>query len=133
MTLTISHYIYLSKEERYKLHVGEKVDVIGFCVPVWFKKGSTSEPAKEIFCKYKLTNENLKKIIFENDGYSINLPQSEKEDDPKPSEKLLDISENGSEYIAFQQYHTMNFGEMDFEVIHFVEIKDTEALISTLD
>ena len=53
-TLTVSHYIYLSREQRYELNDGKDIEIVGICVPVWFQKGNTSEPAQEIFCKYKI-------------------------------------------------------------------------------
>ena len=50
-TLTISHYVYLNREQRYDIHDLKPVEVIGVSVPVWFNNGNTSEPAKEVFCK----------------------------------------------------------------------------------
>ena len=58
ITISISHIIYLDKNERYDLYHGKKIKKIGFFVPVCFCNGETSEPAHEIFCKYFLTNEN---------------------------------------------------------------------------
>ena len=63
-TLTISHYIYLTKEQRYALHERQPIEAIGISVPVWFNKGNTSEPAKEIFCKYQIANESVNKIVY---------------------------------------------------------------------
>lgn len=140
-TLTISHYIYLSKEQRYSLHDGQEIEVVGVSIPVWFHKGSTSEPAKEIFCKYKLTNEKTNKVIvLMNEGYVVNLPQKvEKEDvtDETPiftasSEKLLDVADNGSEHMEFRQYNKVKQGSREFNVVHFVEIKTLETLVNTL-
>jgi hypothetical protein len=54
----------------------EKIEVIGASVPVWFYRGNTSEPAKEIFSKYILTNlETNEAILRTKEGYQINLPQ----------------------------------------------------------
>lgn len=140
-TLTISHYIYLSKDQRYNLHAGQDIEAIGVSIPVWFHKGSTSEPAKEIFCKYKLTNENVNKVIVQmNEGYVINLPQKvEKEavTEETPiftasSDKLLDVEDNGAEYMEFRQYNKVKQGNNEFNVVHFVEIKTLETLSNTL-
>lgn len=141
-TLTVSHYIYLTKEQRYDLHAKKEIETTGVSVPVWFHKGSTSEPAKEIFCKYKLTNGNDNKIITKmNEGYVINLPQKiEKEDvtDETPvfeatSEKLLDIEDNGAESMDFRQFNKVNYNGKEFNIVHFIEIKTIETLINTLN
>lgn len=147
-TLTISHYIYLSREERYKLHSGESIEVTGISVPVWFHRGTTSEPAKEMFCKYKLTNENINKAIVPIDeGYSINMPQKlELGDDNVPeevqevvavqlgtSERLLDLQDGGSEWLEFRQYNKVQQGSHKFNIVHFVEIKPNELLRDTMN
>jgi len=137
-TLVISHYIYLSKDQRYNLHAGQEMEAVGVSVPVWFHKGSTSEPAKEFFCKYKLTNENTNKVISKTDeGYLVNLPQKlQKKTDESifsgGSEKLLDIDDNGSESLDFRQYNKDKHGETEFNIVHFVEIKTLETLVDTL-
>ena len=56
ITLATSHNIYLTHEDRYALVKGQTVESVGVSVPVWFIKGTTSEPAVEVFCKYVLTN-----------------------------------------------------------------------------
>lgn len=148
-TLTISHYLYLSREQRYKLHTGETLDIIGVSVPVWFHKGSTSEPAKELFCKYKISNDPVNKTIMPTEeGYSINLPQKVELGDKNipdeiqeaeatsiqlgTSDKLLDIKDGGSEWLEFRQYNKVQQGEHQFNVVHFVEIKPVELLQDTL-
>lgn len=147
-TLTISHYIYLRREERYKLHNGESLEITGISVPVWFHRGNTSEPAKEIFCKYKLTNEPTNKIIVSTEeGYQINLPQKLElggENVPKEvqdvvsvklgtSERLLDTKDGGSELLEFRQYNKIKKDIQEFNVVHFVEIKPYELLRDTMN
>jgi hypothetical protein len=145
-TLTISHYIYLNRDQRYKLHAGEPLEIVGVSVPVWFHKGSTSEPAQELFCKYKLTNEGVNKAIMPSDeGYHINLPQKSQPDKEAPeevqevvgmylgtSERLLDIKDGGSEVLEFRQYNKVHQDKHAFNVVHFVEIKPDELLHDTL-
>lgn len=79
VTLSIVHNIYLTKDERYSIHSGKKITVVGCSLPVWFYQGDTSEPAEEVFCKYILTNKKVKKNIspveITKQGYKINLPQ----------------------------------------------------------
>ncbi len=74
--LSISHHLFLTREQRYKLHERNELEVIGVSVPVWFEQGNTSEPAEEVFSKYILKNEEGDYfIINHNYGYEINLPQ----------------------------------------------------------
>ena len=76
-TLTISHYIYLTREERYALFEGKRLETIGVSVPVWFRKGDTSEPTQEVFCKYTITNKlSFRSIVQNDEGYTLNLPQT---------------------------------------------------------
>jgi hypothetical protein len=143
-TLTISHYIYLTKDERYKLHEGQPMEVVGVSVPVWFHKGSTTKPAQEMFVKYRLTNclPNRAITAFE-EGYCINLPQ--KNDLTAPiqvqqavgvevgtSERLLNYKDGGSEYLEFRQYSKVQKHKRTFNVVHFVELKPVEDLLETL-
>lgn len=146
-TLTVSHYIYLNREQRYKVHSGEFVEVIGISVPVWFYRGTTSEPAKEMFCKYKITNEATdKSILSTKEGYEINLPQkTELDNDNSPevkeitsiklgtSERLLDLKDGGTEWLEFRQYNKIEQGKNKFNLIHFVEIKPDELLQDTMN
>lgn len=142
-TLIISHNLYLNYEQRYALHERNAVEVIGVSVPVWFRQGNTSEPAKEIFCKYKITNEFKTKSIISNEaGYTINLPQiiefksgkleqevqSFVNNNMPTSKKLLDIKDGGSEWLEFR--HFTKLGKHN--LIHFVEIKPEEVLFDTL-
>lgn len=146
-TLTISHYIYLNREQRYKLHEGEVVEIIGISVPVWFHRGNTSEPARELFCKYKLTNEPINKtIMLTDEGYAINLPQKlelGKEEVPEEvqyavavqlgtSDRLLDIKDGGNEWLEFRQYNKVQQKDHEFNVVHFVEIKPDELLYDSM-
>lgn len=147
-TLTISHYIYINREQRYALHAGESLEVVGISVPVWFHKGTTSEPAKEIFCKYKITNEaENRAIIPTEEGFNINLPQKMDQDKDDTSEEtkkavalrlgtsenLLDYKDGGKEWLEFRQYNKVRQGENEFNVVHFVEIKPDEILSDTIN
>jgi hypothetical protein len=146
-TLTISHYIYLNREQRYKVHSGESIEVIGISVPVWFHRGTTSEPAKEVFCKYKITNESTdKNILPTKEGYYINLPQKTELEKNNLSEelkeitsikmgtsdRLLDLKDGGTGWLEFRQYNKIEEGENKYNLIHFVEIKPDELLQDTM-
>jgi hypothetical protein len=136
-TLCISHYIYLTKQQRYDLHDKKEIEVIGVSTPVWFDKGTTSEPAKELFVKYNLTNEEENKNISQTkDGYWINLPQEKNLDksvlEKISSKNLLDIQDGGIEELSFRQYNTISYQNKKFNIIHFVEIKPIEFLTNSL-
>lgn len=144
-TLTISHYIYLTKEQRYALNDGDEVEVVGICVPVWFDKGTTSEPAHEIFCKYKLTNPKTGVNIKQSeDGFVLVLPsedtesfaEEEKNNSLKiklgASESLLDFKDGGRECSEFRLYQKLLINKNLYHLIHFIDIKSKEILIDSL-
>ena len=142
-TLTISHYIYLTKEQRYALHERKPIEVIGISIPVWFNKGNTSEPAKEVFCKYQITNDSINRILLQTDeGYNVNIPQNvevhNENNEPltathfSTSEQLLDLSDGGVEYLEFKQYTKLNKKMHKFNVVHFFDIKSDSKLLGSL-
>lgn len=80
--LTVSHNIFLTREQRHFLTNGKTVEVIGVSLPVWICKddslgrGYTTEPAIEVFCKYVLTNKPYKIPLHKIEGgYQVNVPQ----------------------------------------------------------
>src|SRR5262252_8141079 len=80
ITITVLHNIFLTRDERYKLASGEDVETVGVSVPVWFHRGKTTEPAVEVFCKYKLTNAPVQTPITSIDGgYLVNVPQADEQ------------------------------------------------------
>ncbi len=132
LVLSILHNIFLSREEIKRLHNGENIEVISASLPVWYVKGTTSEPAEEVFCKYTITNQKEDiPIIVKKDGYVINVPQIPKDyieakisdaewetwdqnqknkwylENPKPlsSASLLPLSEGDSEFLHFKEYN----------------------------
>lgn len=143
-TLLITHFIYLTKEQRYALHSGKNIEVVGVSLPVWFYKGTTSEPAKELFCRYELTNDNSNRPIkILEDGYNINLPQKPSEEDDKSkvkavfvdydtSERLLDVADGGVEWLEFREYSKIEIDYIEHNIIHFIEMKKIELLEKTL-
>lgn len=154
--LTMAHYLYLDRSQRYSLHEGKTLHVTGVCVPVWFQKGNTSEPAPEIFCKYIIANDKTGANINRTaTGWHINMPHVElvgenaKSDDPEvekmveeilrdyhkrigTSERLLDATDGGVEEVEFRYYHKMEIDKKLHHVIHFVEIKTLDLLLNTL-
>jgi len=149
ITITVLHNIFLTRDERYKLASGEDVETVGVSVPVWFHRGKTTEPAVEVFCKYKLTNTQVQTPITNIDGgYLINVPQAEEQtfmvkdaiQEPQvglpaapPTAKMLrDIKDGGCGYMQFKQYTKMRRGRKHYNLLHFVEIKEMELLLDTL-
>ncbi|MEI8270267.1 MAG: hypothetical protein WCG45_02770 [bacterium] len=130
-TLTIEHSVYLAKEQRYSLNNGEKITVEGFSVPVVFSRGNTSEPAKEVFCKYTLSNDGEEKEIKRiEEGYEINLQQ--KAENLPGSEILLDEEDGGKGKFIFSQLQKVSYKGNSFNIIHFVELKKIETLLESL-
>ena len=158
LTLIVSHNITLSRDERYRLHAGEAVATVGVSVPVWFDRGNTSEPAQEIFVKYKLTNQlDDFPVKTVRDGYEINMPQydAELEDqlknvDPEtlralgiqkelPTAKnLLDVRDGGAQFLQFRQFTKTTLvadgvnTKTPPSITHSVEPRTVEELKETL-
>lgn len=156
-TLTISHNIFLTREQRYDLNNDIAIKVVGVSVPVILSNNkTTSEPAKEVFVNYTIKNGNLLRINCNSiDGYTIDvvkmspyrlLPEklwdtltpSQKDiwytkNEPNPSvHDLLDIKDGGKEWLAFRQMQTIKKDNKNLEIIHYVEIKKIETLVESL-
>jgi hypothetical protein len=160
VTLSVSHSLFLTEKQRYDLHQGKTIKVIGVSMPVWFFKGSTSEPAEEVFCKYTLNNKKGNAYVqaTKNNTYIINLPQvpddykegilsneqwrkmtgGEKslwyKSNPIPlsSKKLLNTKDGGCQSLSFQIQHEINVDNTKSNIIHFVLIKKIEELNESL-
>jgi len=158
LTLVIAHNIFLTRDQRYVLYEGNSIEAVGVSIPVWFFKGTTSEPACEVFCKYLLTNakKDIPISITEQGSYMINMPQApdnyktpkitdkkwreisdkEKYYEEYPeidtAENLLDIEDNGSEYLNFNQYNKVKKDNKMMNVVHCVEILAMKQLEETL-
>jgi hypothetical protein len=160
ITLSISHSIFLTNKQRYDLHAGKSIKIVGASMPVWFCKGTTSEPAEEVFCKYTINNKPGDAYIrrTKNNTYVINLPQipedykdpvlsndrwrkmseNEKitwyETHPSPlsSKNLLDIKDGGYKNLNFRIQKKANIRGTEANIIHFVLIKGIEELNESL-
>ena len=141
--LCVSHNIFLTRDQRYDIYKGEKVEVVGVSVPVWFyNKSEVSEPASEIFCKYIIANDDInqsKVIDIVEEGYEIYLSGGEgsmskikkffKKRDYIPFSKLLiDIKDGGAEWINFKVYDVSD----KVTIIHSIEIQKIETLNKSL-
>ena len=136
--LTIHHNIFLTSEERHKLVSGEMVKTIGISIPTWVVKSKSSEPAREVFCHYSLTNArpNEPPISFRKDGYQINIPPSIAENshstDERCGDNLLDIQEGGSECLIYKEHNKIYKDNETLEIIHYICIKDMNNLLNTI-
>lgn len=104
LNLTIQHFIHLTKPQRYALHKNIQLVVTGVSVPVWFMNKMTSEPAKEVFCKYYLSNSKENRPIrIVSDGYDICLPY-------RKGKELL--NENGKP-LSDSEWRELNLSNKD--------------------
>ena len=158
-TLSIMHNIFLTREERYALHEGEDITTVGISLPVWFRKGSTSEPAEEVFCEYTIINEvETKPLQAKKSGYIINVPQLPEDYEPRelsnekwwkmsPKERvkwygnnpvpvsskcLLDLVDFGTKHLSFKITQNASESESSFNILHFIIIRDQKAIEESL-
>lgn len=134
ITLVISHNIYLTKEERYALQNQEtEINTIGISVPVWFYQGKTSEPATEVFCKYKLKISNINQAITKyNEGYVIYIPNYLEDQKVSVASMLLDCKDGGKESVLYKEFGKFRSKSTNYNTIHIVEIHDYNKLIDTI-
>ena len=156
--LTITHLIHLTRDQCYKLHEGEEMEVTGVSVPVWHGKEYTSEPAREVFCNYVIKNskEDTTPIKIKNDGYLIDLPYRPAKVDKTmsptewrflnfnypdklndyyrnqlseaTSKNLLDIKDGGSCAMIYNEHNKMKQNGETLNIVHFVNIERIEML-----
>lgn len=158
IVLSVSHHIYLTREQRYSLNDGEDIQVIGISVPVWFHNGTTSEPADEVFCLYSISNDKeTEPLISTNEkGYYINLPNSEFKppsmsndkwramsiiererwyeghQDSITSKNLLDYQDGGGKYMGWRHDNKIYKNKKALSIKNWIEIKDIEFLEKSL-
>lgn len=150
LTISVLHKIFLTKEERYALHQGHAVRVMGISVPTWFIGDKTSDPSQEIFCEYTIVNNKAgsRPVTPAAKGYTIFLPQthetmpkvvnpfqgtaSEERVRPPTSFNLLDMKDGGCESINFKQYTRLKLKGELVNLLHFVDIEDTSVLDKTI-
>lgn len=161
LNLNIQHNIHLTREQRYQLHDGVDVEVVGVSIPVWIINNVTSEPVTEVFCKYYLKNPKLEiPIKILKDGYEITIPYRQgkkleisdeewrdlsfKNPDklhemyaslPKEvsTKNLLDLIEGGSEFMNYKELNKIMINDKTINVMHFVTISTIEKLNISLE
>jgi len=137
LTLTVSHNVFLNREQRYNLFDGKEIEITGVSTPIWYYQGQTSEPGNEVFCKYKLIPNEHKILVKHTDvGYDIYLPRKTEDlennkANPLTVKNILDIKDGGIEWIAFRQFAKAKKNKKTVNIVHFVEIKTLEELIDS--
>lgn len=157
LSLAIHHNIRLNADQRMSLHEGNDVDTIGVSVPVWFMDGVTTEPGRELFCKYRLRNPKSElPIRICEDGYEIFLPYREGSRPPISDEEwrrlsrdrpdlldeyydkwvpevssrnLLDPPHGGGS-LAYRESNKVKRGDHTITIMHFVCISSSGPLNS---
>lgn len=129
LLLTVGHNIFLTREQRYTLLKDGYLEVMGVSVPVWFNNGLSSEPANEVFCKYKINISQVDPFIrYKDNGYTLNLLNTGK----AGADNLRDHKDGGVETLGFNYPGRLKNNNRYIKVMHVVEIKDMEELTSTL-
>lgn len=124
--LTIVHYIFLTREQRYVLNIPEaEIEVIGFCTPVWEK---TTKIVEEVFVKYVIRHcpEPEKQTInIIPEGFLIRLS-------PDIPEHLLDYRDNGTMHLNLIHKNIVQIDNEISTIEHFLKIEDIRVLEETL-
>ena len=125
--LTIAHNLFPNREERYRLREpNTEVDTVGICLPVWVSGVVTSEPAEEIYCRYRLRNyttAGTESVHTTDDGYTISLG------DKTLWDSILDSKDGGSGSIYLTHQGKLVKNEIEMLVIHYINIQDIGVLI----
>ena len=161
LNLAIQHVIHLTRNQRYALHDGICLVVTGLSVPVWYLDKDTSEPAREIFCKYYLKNAKEDHAIeVKPDGYELTLPFREgkgleiSDDDWRElkmknpdklehmyeqclqevsSKNLLDVTDGGGTYLSYREHNEITQKDgSKLHMVHFVQMYDISQLQESL-
>lgn len=154
LTLFIHHNIYLTHDQRYELNNSVDVETMGVSVPVWAIGSKTSEPGREVYCKYYISNPKKEiPIKILKDGYLINLPyriprkqrtvsndewramsqeQREAYYTAMPREmsaaSLLDIQDGGSESLMYREANRVKSSGDYMRIVHYVNFFDMKYL-----
>ena len=160
LSLTIHHNIHLTRDQRYALHEGIDIISVGFSVPIWFMNKMTSEPGKEVFCRYYLKNDKEDSPIqIIRDGYEITIPHRPGEplkmsndewrrlnrEDPEKlramydglvkevsSKNLLDIQDGGGQCLVYREHNKVKKDDSMLSIMHFIQVNDMEHLTGSI-
>lgn len=118
----ISHNLFLSSEERKSLQNEKEVMTVGICVPVFVTGQDTSEPAKEIFCSYRVIPNKQDRLIYPVEhGWALALSK-------EYVRSLSDIKDGGCEFLSLARHDRITTSEAIFPVIHQIVVSGTSSL-----
>lgn len=128
--LTMTHYLFLTRDQRYVLNVPEsELEVIGTCTPVWIHNGKHMvEHTEEVFCKYTIKHcpeEEKQTINITEDGFLIRLS-------PNMPDFLLDYPDKGAMYLNITHKNWITMENKIVPIVHFLSIEDMFVLSETL-
>jgi hypothetical protein len=120
--LIISHRLFLLPEEKKILQTkGTFIETVGACCPVWANSDKTSEPAYEIFVKYRVISGEGEMFKSE-DGFNIYLPKQSHRNN------LLNIKDGGSDWLSLIATSIININDKKYPVYHQIVISGIETL-----
>jgi len=160
LNLAIQHIIHLTRSQRYAIHEGINLVVTGVSIPVWYMGQATSEPAREVFCQYTLSNTKQETpIVIRPNGYDVVLPFRRgksldlSDEDyrelmiknpnklehlyqqcvPEVSSKnLLDLKDGGASHLSYREHSELMHEGKKLQLVHFMQIYDIDRLTDTL-
>ncbi len=124
--LTIAHNLFPNRDERYGFsQENVEISMIGICLPVWVSGITTSEPAEEVYCRYKLRNYSVpgeQSVNINKDGFTINLA------DKSLWDLIKDAKDGGSGSIYLTHQGSITNNGVEILVIHYINIQDISVL-----
>jgi hypothetical protein len=115
LILSILHNLFLNKKELENLKTNREIEIIGISLPVYFYEGDSSEPAEEVFCKYKIILDSEEdSILTTKYGYVINIPNKN-----KFNFNSANFSENG---ITYSKTYDKKINKMNTKLFHVINI-----------
>ena len=119
LSLVIHHNLHLTREQRYALHEKNTMECIGVIVPVWVSGAMTSEPAREVFCRYRIKNTGEKAPIkLVDGGFELTIPDRQPIAPPQciSNEEWREMTEQEKEEIAsFQMPGSSSLNLLDLK------------------
>ncbi len=128
--MTMTHYLFLTSEQRYALNVPEaEIEVVGCCTPVWIHNGKhISRVAEEVFAKYRIRHcpePEQQTINLMDEGFLIRLS-------PDMPQLLLDTKDNGQGNLSITHKNVITIEDKIAPIVHFLSIEDVQVLERTL-
>lgn len=118
----VAHHIFLSDDQMEVLTSGGEVCLAGFCTKVGIKNGEPEEPAKEIFCEYRINvNPFSPRVLRYDRGFIISF------DNVVQAKSLLPVRRGGSGSLTI--CHKEIFDKA--KVIHQICMSPASVLGST--